>query len=404
MSRKNCEYCLGAALSLTLFVPWTIPAGVCAEEPGPNQNLSDNPQIAAPSPSLSAAIATMPLGPNTIADVAQTVAPSVVSLKIDKDIVATRMLMPNGATLRYFFNGQQINPGQLPPVMRQHFQSQNMGSGFIVRPDGYIVTNNHVVKDSSKITVTLNDGRSLEGKVVGTDPFSDIAIVKVEATDLPVARFGDTKTLRPGDFVIAIGSPMGFDHTVTFGIISALGRSIDKVNKHISLIQTDAAINPGNSGGPLLNLSGDVIGVNVAIQANAQNLGFSIPVDIVRSVSDAIIAHKPIERPWLGLVMDPSSEARLKALNLPAATRGVFIATVPAGTPAEKAGILAQDIVQKVDGVAVSTPKEVQRLVLARRIGDTLKIQLLRQNVAKTVDVVIGHYPLTVENSNTPEE
>jgi serine protease Do len=402
MSRKKIEYCLGAVLSLTLFAPSTILAGACAELPGPYQNLSDNPKIAAPSPSLSAAIATMPLGPNTIADVAQTVAPSVVSLKIDKDMVANRMLMPNSA-LRYFFNGQAISPGQLPPMMRQHFQSQNMGSGFIVRPDGYIVTNNHVVKDSSKIMVTLNDGRELEGKVVGTDPFSDIAIVKVEATELPVARFGDTKTLRSGDFVIAIGSPMGFDHTVTFGIISALGRSVDKVNKHISLIQTDAAINPGNSGGPLLNLSGDVIGVNVAILGNAQNLGFSIPVDIVRSVADAIIAHKPVERPWLGLVMDPSSEAKLKTLNLPSGTKGVFIANVPEGTPAQKAGIVAHDIVQKIDGVAVSSPKEVQRLVLTHRIGETLKIELLRANVAKTVECVIGHYPIT-ENSNAADE
>jgi serine protease Do len=205
--------------------------------------------------------------------------------------------------------------------------------------------------------------------------------------------------LRPGDFVIAIGSPMGFDHTVTFGIISALGRTVGKVNKNLSLIQTDAAINPGNSGGPLLNLSGDVIGVNVAILGNAQNLGFSIPVDIVRSVADAIIAHKPIELPWLGLQMDPSSEAKLKTLNLPAGTKGVFIANVPAGTPAEKAGIVARDIVQKIDGVAVTTPREVKRLVLTHRIGETVKIQILRENAAKTVECVIGHYPVT-ENSN----
>ena len=402
MPRRNIEYCLGTALSLTMIAPWTILAGACADQPGPNENLSDNPKIAAPSPSVSAAIAQMPLGPNTIADVAATVAPSVVSLKIEKDVVSNRMIM-NNPGLRYFFNGQQINPGQLPPMMRQHFQQQNMGSGFIVRPDGYIVTNNHVVKDASKISVSLNDGRSLEGKVVGTDAFSDIAVVKVEAKDLPVARFGDTKTLRPGDFVIAIGSPMGLDHTVTFGIISALGRTLDKVNKHISLIQTDAAINPGNSGGPLLNLSGDVIGVNVAILGNTNNLGFSIPVDIVRNVADAIIAHKPIERPWLGLSMDPLSEAKLKSLGMPADTKGVYISNVPPGTPAEKAGIMVQDLVQKIDGTPVATAKEVQRVVLNHRIGETIKIELLRDKVAKTVECVIGHYPIT-ENSNGGDE
>jgi S1-C subfamily serine protease len=329
----------------------------------------------------------MPLGPSTIADIAQAVAPSVVSIEVSQKA-------PQSSTPDYPLNPFQFFFGGALPRLPGE---QNMGSGFIIRSDGYVVTNAHVVKSGGKITVALNDGRHLPGTVLGVDPYTDIAVLKISADKLPVARLGTNKGLRPGDFCIAIGSPFGYDHTVTFGIISALERDVRSVNEHIRFIQTDAAINRGNSGGPLLNLAGDVIGINTAIQTNAQNLGFSIPIDTVRNVIDALVSHTKIERPYLGIVMEPLDDVHLKSLGVPAKTTGVFIARVNDG-PARNAGVTEEDIIQKIDGKDVSTVRDVQDIVHAHKVGETLHLLVLRKSQAPAIEAhaiacVIGQYP-----------
>ncbi len=330
----------------------------------------------------------IPIMSNTIADIAQFVAPAVVNIEVAQVNKAQLagldlpMALPFGK-YEYFFNGQRMD---------QPRESHNTGSGFIVRSDGYIVTNAHVVRGASKIKVTLNDKRVMEATIVGSDGFSDIAIVKIDAKDLPVANMGTSNTVRPGEFAIAIGSPLGFDHTVTFGIISAVGRTITDVNGNINFIQSDVAINPGNSGGPLLNLDGEVIGVNTAIQANAQNIGFSIPIDIAKSVSNDLIDHRMIQRPWLGIAMQIIDEAMSKAQGLPA-NSGVLIGKVIEGSPAQSSGLLPADVIEKIDGHAVSTPKAVQDLVKSHKVTDILHFSVLRKGTVTAVPVKIGQYP-----------
>jgi len=348
-------------------------------------------KVVAPISVQSSLATLLPLGPSTIADIAQAVAPSVVSIDVDQK--APRLAIPEypGFPFEFFFNGRRVPPNGRGFALPD-FHGQNMGSGFIIRANGYILTNAHVLKGADKINVTLNDGRHFSGTVIGTDSFTDVAVVKIDAENLPVARIGTNKGLRPGDFCIAIGSPLGYDHTVTFGIISALERDVRAVNEHVRFIQTDAAINPGNSGGPLLNLAGDVIGINTAIHANAQNLGFSIPIDTVKDVIESLIAHKKIERPYLGIVMEQVSETELKSLGLPAVTKGVFIKGVYDG-PAKSCGVIQGDIIQKIDGKDVTAPKEIQDIVHSHKIGDKLHLLLLRQNQAHALACEVGQYP-----------
>lgn len=354
---------------------------------------------------LPAEAVVQPIQSNTVADIAEAVAPAVVNIEVNQEVSQASfpmMQMPFGmpfGNFDFYFNGQKVNPrpgkpGQGAPNTPK-FEKHNTGSGFIARADGYIVTNRHVVHGASKIRVTLSDKRVFEAKVVGTDNFSDLAVIKIEATGLPVAQLGVSSTLRPGDFVIAIGSPLGYDHTVTFGIVSAVGRTVTDVNGNINFIQTDAPINPGNSGGPLVNLDGGVVGVNTAIQANAQGIGFCIPIDVAKSVIDDLINHRKILRPWLGLAMQDVDDVLAKSLGLPATTKGVLVAQVVDGSPAQAAGLERGDVIEKIDGKNVATGKAVQEIVRAHKVNDTLNLFILRNNMGKAVAVNIGQYPET---------
>jgi len=359
--------------------------------------------------------AALMLGATTIADIAEKVAPAVVNIEIEQKVSnplagLQGLDLPFGNLpfdkMEFFFNGQKVQPG--PGSKGKNFsipklEKRNTGSGFIIRPDGFILTNAHVVRGAEKIKVTLNDKRVFPGKVVGTDSFSDLAVVKIDAANLPVLKLGSSTNLRPGEFAIAIGSPLGFDHTVTLGIISAVGRTVTDVNGNVNFIQTDAAINPGNSGGPLLNLDGEVIGVNTAIQANAQNIGFSIPVDIARGVCDDLIANKKIVRPWLGIAMQEVDETMAKSLGLGPDTRGVIIGNVIDGSPAQAAGLKRGDIIQKIDGTDVTSAKQVQEYVRAHKVAEVLHFFVIRNNESKAVAVNIGQYPDKIA-SNAPSE
>lgn len=353
---------------------------------------------------------------NTIADMAESAAPAVVNLEVSRPRSQNQLTSADGMPEELFelFRGMRMipiepnsgpgaNPNnkRLPGVVprtpdaapRRLPEAHGIGSGFIVRPDGYIVTNLHVVRNASKIKVTLNDKRVFDGTVVGTDGFSDLAVVKINATNLPCLTIGQSSNLRPGEFCIAVGSPGGLDHTVSLGIISAKERNVADINGNINFIQTDAAINPGNSGGPLLNLAGEVIGVNTAINAGLQNVGFSIPADVAKNVVNDLIEKKRIDRPWLGIAMSELDEPMVKGLGLSPGTRGVVVGQVLPQSPAMAGGLESHDIIQKIDGKPVTTPKEVQEYVRAHKVQDTLNIVVLRDAAVKAIPIVIGQYP-----------
>jgi len=343
----------------------------------------------------------VPLTSTTIANIAERVAPAIVNIEVNQPIQGLSYPfgnLPDG--FDFFFNGQRMPRGGNGTGPRP--ERHNTGTGFIVREDGYIVTNAHVVKGSSKITVTLNDKRQFEATAIGVDSFSDLAVVKINAKGLPTAEMGTSTGLRPGEFVIAIGSPMGYDHSVTLGIVSAVGRTVTDVNGNINFIQTDAAINPGNSGGPLLNMIGQVVGVNTAIAARAQNIGFSIPIDIAKPTVTDLIAEKRIERPFLGLKVGTLDEGTLKGLGLPNGTTGVFISQVFNGGSAAKSGLERMDIVQKIDGKDITTAQQLQDAVRARKVGESLNFMILRNKSVKPITVTIGNYPSDPHEPSQP--
>ncbi|MBY0549328.1 MAG: trypsin-like peptidase domain-containing protein [Candidatus Obscuribacterales bacterium] len=366
--------------------------------------LMPSPGLSAPSTKHSAAMA-IELSGNSIADIAEAAAPAVVNLEMIRKIPLSSM--PGGNMLKsfpgmeFFYNGKKVSPDQGDESGNGGADSgpfqekRDTASGFIIRADGYILTNAHAVKDQDVIKVTLNDKRVFEAKVVGVDYFSDLAVVKIDCKDkeLPCLEMGSSSNLRPGEFVVAIGSPLGYDHTVTLGIISAVGRTVTDVNGNINFIQTDAAINPGNSGGPLLNLKGEVIGVNTAIRRDAQNIGFSIPVDMARTVSTELIAHGGIARPWLGVMMKEVDDVTAKGLGVPSGTKGVLIAGFVQGSPGAAGGLKLNDVIVKIDGKDMLSPKEVKECVQGHKVGDNLSFMVLRNNSSQAISVSVGTYP-----------
>lgn len=388
------------ALGACVFVSGvSIIGGRNATEVFAKSGESASPQIAGSKASkLLAALPedggnTLMFQGNRIADIAEAAAPAVVNIEIEKPgLSGISGMMPFGQSgMRFFFNNREIDPERLNAGIKPVKQT---GSGFVVRSDGYILTNAHVVKGAKRVTVTMNDGRNLVATIVGIDNFSDLAVLKIDAKDLPTLTMGSSTNLRPGEFAIAIGSPLGYDHTVTLGIVSAVGRSVYDINENINFIQTDAAINTGNSGGPLLNLKGEVIGVNTAVVKGfvAQNIGFSIPVDIAKSVCEDLIAHKKIARPWLGIGMKNLTEPMIKSLGLPAGTKGIAVVDVFPESSAERAGIRKQDIIQKIDGKDMLTMRELRDYVRAKKIGDVLNFYIMRDGVGDALEVKLGEY------------
>lgn len=346
--------------------------------------------ITSPAPSTSAnPPSALSPGNNFIADIVASSSPSVVNIDTQSTISLNGMIPFHhqfGFQNLPFFSDEDI---QAPPV--QKYESHGAGSGVIIRADGYILTNNHVVQQADEIKVTLSDGRSFKGKVVGKDKFTDVALVKIDAKGLKAATLGNSKDLRPGDWAIAIGSPLGFSQSVTLGIISALGRTLGDINS-VDLIQTDAAINPGNSGGPLLNIKGEVIGINQAIRRDGQNISFAIPIEIAKTVADQLIQTGSIAHAYLGIGMVDMDAKIAKLVNLPADTKGVLISKVEPGSPAERSGLLSRDVIQRINGKPVSNSKEVQTLVRSHKPGEKLDMALLRQNEVVLIPVKIGDY------------
>jgi len=347
--------------------------------------MKSDPGVAAVSQSTavqSLAPSVGVISSNTIGDIAQAASKWVVNI----DTMKVVQISP----WSFGFGESAFGFGFGGPSMTQSYQTRGQGSGVIIKSDGYILTNRHVVGDADEIKVTLSDKQVYDGKVVGRDAITDLALVKINAKDLPVAKVGTSKTVRPGDWAIAIGSPLGFDHSVTLGIISALDRSVDEVSQQIKLIQTDAAINPGNSGGPLLNIKGEVVGIITAISRQGQNIGFAIPSEVFEEVTKQLLAKGKVSRPYFGLHMADLTPALADELGVPANTKGVLVDKVYADSPAAASNIQVGDIITKLDETEVSTAKDLGALARAHKIGDTITFTMLRQGVLVPVKLTIA--------------
>ena len=332
---------------------------------------------------------------NYVSDVVNRVGDSVVRIDASRQVSTNAPAMFNDPFFRQFF-GSQI------PELPQSQIQRGMGSGFVVSDDGLIITNAHVVEGSDKVEVTLKDGRTFEGEVMGTDSLTDIGVIKIEAENLPAVELANSNELQPGEDAIAIGNPLGLDNTVTTGIVSATGRSSSQVgvgDKRIDFIQTDAAINPGNSGGPLLNSKGEVIGVNTAIIQGAQGLGFAIPIDRARDVADQLVAKGKVDHPFIGVQMaeiTPEFQERLKSSgekSIITEQEGVVIMDVVKGSPAQEAGLEVGDTIKQIDGESVSQPDKIQQLVQKTKIGDELPVTVIRNGKKVDLDVKVGVLP-----------
>jgi serine protease Do len=290
-----------------------------------------------------------------------------------------------------FFRG----PGPGNPRGGRAQPTQSMGSGFIVSRDGYVLTNNHVVEGADEIIVRLNDRRELPARLIGTDPRSDMAVLKIEnGDDLPVVQIGKSKDLKVGEWVFAIGSPFGFDYTVTAGIVSALGRSLPSEN-YVPFIQTDVAINPGNSGGPLFNLDGDVIGINSQIYTRSggfMGVSFAIPIDDAMSVFRQIRDNGSVSRGWLGVLIQEVNRDLAESFGLKR-PRGALVAEVLGGSPAEAAGLQSGDIVLAYDGEELQLSSELPPMVGRTPIGESARLTVLRGGDEISIDVKIGQLP-----------
>jgi serine protease Do len=285
---------------------------------------------------------------------------------------------------------------ELPQSSRKE---RSLGTGFIISEDGYILTNDHVVDGADEIKVKLSDGRVFSGKVRGLDPKLDLALIKIEAgKELPVARLGDSDKLRIGEWVMAIGNPFGLEQTVTVGIVSAKGRVIG-AGPYDDFIQTDASINPGNSGGPLFNLRGDVVGINTAIAAGGQGIGFAIPVNMAKSIVAQLRDDGKVTRGYLGVVVQPLSEELAQSFGLDR-PRGALVSEVVKDSPAERAGIRRGDVILKFDGQAIDERNDLPRVVAAARVGKSARVSVFRDGQERELQVEVGR--LAEEGDDAP--
>ena len=353
-----------------------------------------NNQVTAQSSAIAAS--------NPIAAIVKEVGPAVVRIDSSRTVKNPQAEMFNDPFFRNFFGSQGL---QMPDTRVQ----RGMGSGFIINNNGTILTNAHVVAGAEKVTVTLKDGRTFEGRVMGRDSVTDVAVIKVDAQNLPVVRVGDSQALQPGETAIAIGNPLGLDNTVTEGIISATGRSSGQVgipDQRVNFIQTDAAINPGNSGGPLLNQRGEVIGINTAIIQGAQGLGFAIPIDTAQRISDQLIASGKVEHPFLGIQMATLTPEVKQEINSNPNSglsvsddQGVLVIRVVPGSPADRAGLRAGDVIGQINGQAIKDADTLQQVVESSQVGKNLQLDLKRNGQKMNLAVKAGVYPTAQANT-----
>ncbi|MFQ4145476.1 HhoA/HhoB/HtrA family serine endopeptidase [Chlorogloeopsis sp. ULAP02] len=351
-------------------------------------------QVQQPTPTNNRPLEPTPEDTNFVVEVVNKVEPAVVQINTARTVRTQVPDVFQDPFIRRFF-------GDRVPTQPQERVVRGVGSGFIISANGQILTNAHVVNNADRVTVTFSDGRRLEGKVLGSDTVSDVAVVQVPANNLQVVELGNSKQVQPGQWAIAIGNPLGLQRTVTVGVVSAIDRSVSDLGiseRGIGFIQTDAAINPGNSGGPLLNARGQVIGVNTAIIQGAQGIGFAIPIETAQRIAQQLITEGKVEYPYIGIEMIAlTPEIRQQINNLPNSNiqvgtdTGVLIVRIAQGSPAARAGLRPGDVIQQINNQSVTTAEQVQQAVDKSGVGSNVQLQLLRNG--QTVQITVQSAP-----------
>ena len=351
-------------------------------------------------PALSGAQTQMV--PVNFSQLAEQAKPGVVNIQTVKTIKG------GGRVFRHFFGSPFGNQPGLEDFFspfsggpRSRTES-SLGSGFIIDKTGYIVTNNHVIKDADQIKVILHNDQEYDARIIGADPVTDLALIKIDAKDLKPLKFGSSKNAQVGSWVVAIGSPFGLEQTVTAGIVSAKGRIIGS-GPYDDFIQTDASINPGNSGGPLLNMDGEVVGINTAIVKSGQGIGFAIPSDLATSVIDQLKDGKRVSRGWLGVSIQDVSQEMSEYYNLDP-NQGVYVAKAYEDNPAYEAGIRQGDVIISVEGVKINSSRDLTMNIANLGVGSKVNIEVVRQGKNKTFTVKLGERPDSIEDSRFGEE
>ena len=328
------------------------------------------------------------------ADLAEKQGPAVVNISTTQTVRRGGQMSPfpfdeNDPAFEFFRRFIPLPPGG--GAVPREFENKSLGSGFIISADGYILTNAHVVDGADEVTVRLTDKREFKARIIGADKRTDVALIRIEAANLPVARLGDPQKLRAGEWVVAIGSPFGFENSVTAGIVSAKGRSLPQEN-YVPFIQTDVAINPGNSGGPLFNLSGEVVGINSQIYSRSggyMGVSFAIPIDVAMEIQSQLRASGKVARGRLGVVIQEVSKELADSLGL-AKPMGAVVNAVEKGGPADKAGLEPGDVILKFDGRAINASADLPRIVGATRPGTRALAQVWRKGTTREIPVVVG--------------
>ena len=337
-------------------------------------------------PASAIATADVARAPLSFADLAEKLKPSVVNISTSKTVKSGGFRSPFGQNSP--FGGDDFFERFFGDIPQRQFKQKSLGSGFIISHDGYIFTNNHVVEQADKILVKLSDGKEYEAKVIGRDAKTDLALIKIKANEsLPIAETGDSDKLRVGDWVMAIGNPFGLEQTVTAGIVSAKGRVIG-AGPYDNFIQTDASINPGNSGGPLFNMEGKVIGINTAIVAQGQGIGFAIPISMAKTILPDLKSKGKVTRGWLGISVQDINEDIAKSMKLKD-RNGALISDVFKGDPADRAGLKSGDIVTEINGKSIKDMHELLLMIAGFRIGETIKVKILRDGLEKMIPITI---------------
>ena len=395
--KRSRKWIIGG-LAVLMVLAWTLPAQALF---GFGEKKKEAP-VAAPAVRMI---------PASFADLAQKINPSVVNIsttKIFKTKGFQHPFMGQNDPFRFFFGDdffKKFFGGQMP----REFKQRSLGSGFIIDPDGYILTNNHVVAKADKIVVKLESGQEYKAKIVGTDPKTDVALIKIKADKpLKAVTLGDSDKIRVGDWVIAIGNPFGLSHTVTAGIISAKGRVIGS-GPYDDFLQTDASINPGNSGGPLIDMRGTVIGINTAIIATGQGIGFAIPINMAKRILPQLKTTGHVVRGWLGVYIQDITPELGKKFGLKVGQKGVLISKVFDGSPAQKGGLQQGDVIIKYDGKPVRSSHELAIRVGQTKVGKKVEIVVIRNGETRTETVKIGTRKENQQvaesgNSKAPEE
>ena len=330
-------------------------------------------------------------------EVAKNVQPSVVNITTEKTIA----MRPWDRFGQDFFRGSPFEDffrgfGSPPREEERMYKQRSGGSGVIVDKEGYILTNNHVIEGADKVKVRLNDGREFTATVKGQDPKTDLAVLHIKAENLPVATLGDSEKLEVGEWAIAIGSPFGLEHTVTVGVISAKGRSGLGTGTYEDFIQTDASINPGNSGGPLINIDGEVIGINAMIIQPGTGIGFAIPINMAKQILNELIKTGKVVRPWLGISVQDLTPELMEHFKVKEKD-GVLVGQVYQGTGAEKAGLASGDIIQSVDDKPVKNVGELVKEIQKRKVGQKVKLSVIREGKSLTIEVTTASMPQKAE-------